>query len=142
MTHLILTSDNTLPFVQQAMHDQFQKGGTYGSVALTIAGLAAMVVMVYALQRWYDATHHGKDESSHPIRLFRELLRRMNVSQQEREMITQIARDQRCKNPAALLISDRLFDEYTGAWRAKNTRANTGVELDALRERLFGCDHE
>lgn len=140
MTRMMLATDDALPLFHKAVRDQFQEGGSYGSVVLTLAGLAAVVLAVHLLQRWYDRSQEDHSGASHPAKLFNELLARLDLSPSSRKLLTDVIRDQKLRNPTALLISCRLFDTHTLAWQEAHTSPDGAAQIASVRVYLFGSE--
>lgn len=138
MMLFMLATDDTLPLLHQAMRDEFRKGGSYGSMVLTFAGLAGLVLLVHVLQKWYDRSHGPKEDASNPAMLFRKLLTKLELPPGAQQLLTDLARDRKIKNPTALLISSQLFDTYTSQWQGEHSNDDQSVQIAKIRTRLFG----
>ncbi len=140
MMLLMFATEKNLPPFHQAMRDEFQKGGSYGSVLLTCIGLVGLILAVYFLQKWYDDSQGVKDVSSSPAKLFGELLKKLCLSPESRELLSQIARDREIANPTAILISSHLFDSHASAWVGNQSGEDRTERLAQIRALLFGGD--
>ena len=137
----VLLQTDRLPDFYQAVRAQFNKGGTLGSMLIVLAGLIALVLLVYFLNRLEQkATTHT--EPSDAQRLFRDLLARLGLTESQRRLLDAVARDLRLKNPTVLLLSERLFDRHVEEWAASQkarAAAAPGREqlVSRMRARLF-----
>jgi len=137
MTPFLIAQDDALPLVQRAMRDQFQRGGSYGSFLLTFAGLATVVLLVYLLQRWYDRAHNVRDDVSHPTKMFRQVLGKLNLSSTSQQLLLNVAANSDLENPTAMLISCELFDRFTLAWQQAQPGKDPSQQIASIRRQLF-----
>jgi len=127
-----------LPEFYRAVREQFNKGGTLGSVLIVLAGLAGVVLLVYILNRLEQksTTNTGPSDAQ---RLFRDVLARLGLNEAQRQLLEGVAKDLRLKNPTVLLLSERLFDQNVQEWagRQKGRAADREQVVSRMRSRLF-----
>lgn len=132
---------------QRAVRNQFQQGETVSSLVLGIGCLVAVVVFVLVMGRvqsgWNRHNEKAK-EDSHPQRLFMHLLCALGFTAAQRQLIESVARASTLRHPAALLISDVLFDRSVAQWDertskgpADSRRVEDRRALAMVRGRLF-----
>jgi len=138
MTPILLQADR-LPLFYQAVREQFNQGGTFGSILIVLAGLVALVSLAYFLNRLEQrATAHS--EPSDAQRLFRDLVVRLGLNDSQRHLLDAVAKDLRLKNPTVLLLSERAFDRYVQEWsvRQKDRPPLGPAEREQIVSRMRG----
>ena len=137
MMPVLLQSDR-LPLFYQAVRDQFNRGGTLGSVLIVLASLAGVVLLVYFLNRLEQRSTKSV-EPSDAQRLFRDVLARLGLNEAQRQLLESVSKDLRLKNPTVLLLSERLFDQNVQEWagRQKGRAAERDKVVSRMRSRLF-----
>ncbi len=131
---------------QQAVKNQFQKGGS-----ITVAFMVLLAIIVAVLVVGWISRLQGRlrDTSnvvvgnSNPQRLYTHLLCNLGLTVPQRQFLEKVARDLEIPHPASLLISSVLFDQTVERWmgapksQAAGERASA-VQLAAkARSRLF-----
>ena len=137
MMPVLLQSDR-LPLFYQAVREQFNKGGTLGSVLIVLASLAGLVLLVYCLNR-LEHKSTKNTEPSDAQRLFRDVLAKLGLNEAQRQLLEGVAKELRLKNPTLLLLSERLFDQHVREWagRQKGRAAERDKVVSRMRSRLF-----
>jgi len=137
MMPVLLQSDR-LPLFYQAVRDQFNRGGTLGSVLIVLACLTGVVLLVYFLNRLEQRSTKSV-EPSDAQRLFRDVLARLGLNEGQRQLLEAVAKDLRLKNPTVLLLSERLFDQNVQEWarRQKGRSEDREQVVSRMRSRLF-----
>ena len=143
MNEALLLELNRLTDFQRAVRDHFQQGGSIMAAFFVVAGIVAVVVLVKLLTQ--SQKRSGRPTvTDQPQELFADLLAGLELTQQQRRLLTAVAQEFGIKNPAVILMSVALFDQYVGRWRERS-RGKTdavGAAPDAqhiarLRAHLF-----
>lgn len=128
---------------QRAIRDHFQQGGSILSVFMVLIVIAAIVALAYWLSQ-HTAHFDGTAKRNDPVKLFFDLMRRMNFSQEQQKTLEKIVREQEVKNPAVILLCPNLFDRYVGRWEEQQPQSNASRKnhvrrqlLKETRQRLF-----
>lgn len=137
MTPVLLQSDQ-MPQFYRAVREQFNQGGTIGSMLIVLASFAALVLLVYVLNR-LEQRATTNTEPSDAQRLFRDVVGRLGLNEAQRQLLESVAKDLRLRNPAILLLSERLFDQHVQEWVGRQKSGATGCEqaVSRMRSRLF-----
>ena len=101
----------------RAVRGRFQEGGSFAVILLLMATVLSIfwIANLFAKrQRRTRATTLPPD----PGRLFSDLMSRLGMTPQQRKALEHVARDLRLANPAAILVSETLFDRGLERWRA------------------------
>lgn len=120
--------------LRQSLTQQFNEPGSVTGLVLAALTLAAVVILAWLLQRWQERRRVPADMWDAPG-LYRELLDRLDLPEDQRGVLTAVARDLRLANPAVILISRRLFDESMEAWGTRHRGSD--VLVGRIRQRLF-----
>ena len=142
MNMLILATPSELGPVQQAMRDQFQKGGSLRDVLLGFGTVLAVVVVAWGLTRRQQRAASLKTADD-PWSVFHDLARRLGLPHPQFRMLVSVCDTVKPVHPLALMLSSRLFDNAAEVWRDK--RANQGRppsteelrDLTCVRSALF-----
>jgi hypothetical protein len=132
---------------QRAVRNQFQQGESVGSLLLGIGCLVAVVVLVLVIARVQSRwNQHNEDEQTngHPQRLYVHLICALGFTAAQRQLLEAVAKASTLDHPAALLISDVLFDRSVARWDrqpgerlADSRRIEERKVLATARSRLF-----
>ncbi len=114
----VLMQTGALTPTQQAVRDQFQEGGSIGTVLLLVAGLAMMVALAYWLSKQVQHIDSGPARVDDPQRLFEDWLVRLEMPAEQLQFLRAIARDLDLENPATILLSPVRFDRCLDQWPA------------------------
>ncbi len=141
----VLLQLDALPELRRAIRDEFQTGGSILGVLLALLGLAAVVLLAYLLAELQRKRAVGPAKNDDPERLYRDLLGKLGLATDERQVLDTLAREMRLKHPAVILLSEALFDRHVAGWRARWDRppvkggpAPDGDTIARVRTRLFG----
>ncbi len=128
---------------QRAVREHFKQGGSAGTVLLVTIGLGVAVWLAYFLSTRTQQAGAG-DSCNNAQKLFRDLMRRLNLAAPQRRWLSRVANDLRLDHPAVILLSRDIFDECVGRWRANSAEtppaSNTHGRSPAaagIRETLF-----
>lgn len=143
----VLSQLDALSDVHRAMRDEFQKGGSILETLLALAGLAALVLLAYFLTKLQSRRAARSVKYDKPQRLFHDLLDKLSLTTEERQLLDSVSRASRLTHPSAMLLSETLFERRVSKWRertddpsgvvASGSRAET---IGRVRARLFPGD--
>jgi len=124
--------------LRQALTREFNDNGSTTEILIVLLALAGLVALTWYLQRWQQ----GPKKVTEPFdaqALYAELLGKLDMPDDQRQLLETVAKDLRLPNPAVILISRRLFDENLLAWQAqRRSGPPTGDVLPGrIRQRLF-----
>ncbi len=143
MNEALLLELNRLTGFQRAVRDHFQQGGSIMAAFFVLAGIVAVVVLVKLLTQSQKRSERPT-ATDQPQALFADLLAGLELTQQQRRLLTAVAQELGIKNPAVILLSGTLFDQYVGRWyeRSRGQTGAVGATPDArhiahLRAHLF-----
>lgn len=109
-------SPEQLTEAQQSVRRWFQEGGTAGPALAVLAAVAGALFLTHYLSR----RQRRRDPStlrSDPARLFADILKKMNLTRQQRKTLASMARDLRIKHPTVVLLSPVLFERSWTGWK-------------------------
>lgn len=132
---------------QRAVRNQFRHGESVSSLVLGIGALIGVVVVILVIarlqSRWKRRAEKSQ-EDSHPQRLYTHLMCALGFTAPQRQLLDALARASQLEHPAALLISDVLFDRCVTEWEkragpppAGEHRLEDRQVLTYARNRLF-----
>ena len=132
---------------QRAVREHFVQGGSAGTVLLITIGLCGAVWLAYFLSTRTHQAGAG-DFCADAHKLFRDLMRRLNLAAPQRSWLRRVANDLQLDHPAVILLSRDIFDECVGRWREKNAEASPASSTHGrspvavgIRETLFPEGH-
>lgn len=99
----------------QAVHEEFQEGGTIGELFWPVVVLAVALAGLVLFQR-LQQRFSGKKVVQNPRRLFRVVTSRLRLGVLQRDLLYRIARELKLEHPAILFLSPAMFAEYTREW--------------------------
>lgn len=129
----------TMPVFYEAMRDQFS-GSDFGRNLLIVVGVFALFFVILAVVRHFDAKPPKAEEVDHPSLVFRETLEKLGFAASQLVFFESLIAELKPPHPAAMLLSEKLFDENVSAWHAKRGDAQTREDRESLakaRARLF-----
>jgi hypothetical protein len=129
----------TMPVFYQAMRDQFSGDDLGRSVLIGALVFGVFFVVLLVVHR-LDQRPAKVEEVDHPGLVFRETLQKLGFVPSLVTLFESIVADVRPPHPAALLLSEKLFDENVKAWHKQRGDAPAHEESEALaraRARLF-----
>lgn len=146
MTPVFIAEVTDFELWQRAVRQQFQDGESIGSILLGVGILVGVVLLVMVLgrlqNRWRGA--NPVQEESHPQRLYTHLLCALGFTSAQRRLLESLGKASALEHPAALLISDVLFDRSVSSWErqagqkmADAQRLEERRSLEIARARLF-----
>jgi hypothetical protein len=121
---------------QQAVRDYFQRGGSYTAVAVVLLALVGVFVLTYVI------THRQERASEEavrddPLELFRALLRQLELSSAQRNLLTTVAKGLDLNNPTVLLLSPKLFRAHVSRWGEQSSIRIEEQLIESTAEVLF-----
>ena len=143
LTSVLLFQDPDMSEKLRQLGEPLRTGGSFTNVVLILLGLVAVVVFAHYLGKLQELFRRPivHDE---PMDLYCDLLFRLRLSRPQRQLMRYVARDLGLKNPAAILISEKLFDQRTEQWRKDRLRVlNAGRHAQSesvwqfIRDQLF-----
>ena len=111
------------------IRDRFVQGGSAAGVLAALAGVAAIIVTVYALVAWRRRSTRVEHS---PDQLFEDLLREVVSSPQQRHLLRRIARDQKISQPAVLLMNATILERYAHTWLGESERESVKAQLSGI----------
>ena len=129
----------TMPVFYQAMRDQFS-GSDFGRNLLIVVAVFAVFFVILAVVRHFDRQPAKAVEVDHPGLVFRETLQKLGFVPSQLVLFESLIAEVKPPHPAAMLLSEKLFDENVSAWHAKRGDAQTREDRESLakaRARLF-----
>jgi len=129
-----------VPFEQlrEALSREFSSNGSALEIGIVVAALFGLIAVAWMLQRWQQKPRSdtGPFDSK---QLFQELLGKLDMPEDQVQLLTTMAKEMRLPNPTVLLISRRLFDENLLTWQAqrKESQPVGDVLPGRIRQRLF-----
>ena len=130
MTAMLSSSLAQLTDIQQAVSDQFQKGGSFTAVLLVLSVLAATLFIAYYLAKRQRKTAVGARHTNHR-QLFSELVDKLDLTSPQLDLLEAAAVSLRLSMPAVILISPALFDSYLEKWQSQQTGMSGGNRVAA-----------
>ncbi len=124
------------------IQEQFARNDPYVSsrnIAIVLLLLVFAVVLMWLFTRLQRA---GKRQAtSHPLNLYRRILRRLDLPLKARWRLWRLARALNLEHPTALLICEKLYDEAVRKYGAMKKRASDRAAPDpayqSIRIALF-----
>ncbi len=101
---------------QQSVRRWFQEGGAIGPVLAVFAVLAGALFLAHLLSGRQRRRDPGVLRSD-PAGLFADILKKMNLTAQQRKTLVDMARDLRIKHPTVVLLSPVLFERSWTGWK-------------------------
>lgn len=133
MITMILATPSELGPVQQAMRDQFQKGGSLRDVLLGFGTVLAVVAVAWGLTRRQQRAAARKNTDD-PWSVFHDLLRRLDLPHPQLRILVSVCDTSRPSHPSALMLSSRLFDNAAEVWREKRVSQGRPPSTEELRD--------
>jgi hypothetical protein len=130
------------PREMQIVRDYLREGGSFLSVFMVLLFLALLIVFTHLLSKRVEK-YDGTAKRNDPIKLFIDLLNGSGIKQEERKLLERISHDLQIEQPAAMLLSPVLFDQYTRDWQERKIKKKPSRKhaeeqmLAAARRRLF-----
>ena len=129
----------TMPIFYQAMRDQFS-GSDFGRNLLIVLAVFAIFFVILAVVRHFDQQPPKAEEVDHPGLVFRETLEKLGFAPSQLALFESLIAEVKPPHPAAMLLSEKLFDENVNAWHGRRGDAAGREDLESLakaRARLF-----
>ncbi len=122
VTGLLLQTGKLSP-IQQAVRDQFQEGGSASTALIIIVGMVAVILLVHWLTKAFHLEATPDVVPRDPRRLYRELSRKLSLSDTQLSILDNVVEDLQLEDPARLLMSSALFDRCLDQWRQHRSRS-------------------
>lgn len=125
----LLLPEPQLTEIQQAVRDQFVKGGSLTAVLLVMGVLAAVLLAVYFL----TARQRSKVVDARralPTQLFTDILADLDLTEPQRHFLVGVATSLHLKEPAVILLSPVVFDRHVEKWQADDSSAGGAFRRD------------
>jgi hypothetical protein len=114
----LLWSRPQLTEALEAIRDRFRQGGSIWVFLLVVLALVGIFALAsYLTQR--QQTQERKMQKADPAQLFSDLLTKLGVTPQQRQVLGTVVTEMRLAQPAVILLSPALFDRYLGDWQAR-----------------------
>ena len=125
---------------QQAVRDHFQQGGSVTETLLVFSALIAAVLLLYLLTLWSRKKVQRRPNRS-PRQMFIDVLSRLGLSPQQRNLLTGMTADLCLKDPTVILVSRALFDKHVEKWWAQQRRSGQVRNYSINRQLLTQARH-
>ena len=125
---------------QQAVRDRFQQGGSVTETLFVFLAMIFAVLLLYLLTLW-SRKNVQRRPNRNPRKLFIDVLSRLGLSPQQRELLTRMAADLCLKDPTAILVSRALFDKHVEEWWAGQRRSGQVRNYSINRQLLAQARH-
>jgi hypothetical protein len=136
-----LTRDQSMQSIRDALRHNEENPASLQTELLWILGTMVVIVLGFVLLAGLQRTKRDRTVRN-PQRLFTDLLKDMKFTFSERTLLRRIARSNKLRQPALLLLSCQFFSLNADALVRRSpwstARASLGMRLGALCERLFG----
>ncbi|NOS99362.1 MAG: hypothetical protein HOP29_01910 [Phycisphaerales bacterium] len=134
-----------LPFAQapwEAFRDTMRSGGSVEILFYLVLGLIAVSTALAAIYR-FQARRAEPTRFHLPSKLFLEIIRQLDLSVVQRDLLRRISTDLDLEHPTVILLSPVIFDDHAHRWNLRHVRYGADAEkhtktLSALRAELFG----
>lgn len=129
----------TMPVFYQAMRDQFSGEGLGQSMLIGVIVFGVFFVILVIVHR-FDQRPPKAEEVDHPGLVFRETLQKLGFAPSQLVVLESLITEVKPPHPAALLLSEKLFDQSVNTWHSKRGSSVTPEQretLDKARTRLF-----
>jgi len=128
----------------EAVRDYLSKGG---SPLAPVVAVVVLVVLAGVLSLLNRLQQRGgvRAKADDPKRLFRAVLRTLDLSVTQRDLLRRMAAELRVEHPTAMLLTPGLFAEHAGRWTKEVESRGQAVSeikegLKELSVALFGLD--
>lgn len=137
----IFAQADELSAFQRGVREQFAKHGSPRDFLILWGSLIAFVILCRVIWRLQQRITGG-DSRRDPRRLFTQTVKRLKLPPAERRCLSAVVRSANVDEPTSVLLSLRLFDEASDAWRKRraSNASNRDREehlLTSLRQNLF-----
>ena len=106
---------------------------------IVVAACITIVVLILHFLLYYEKRSDKSRQVSSPQRLFREILKRLELNVAQRALLVRMARDLRRRSPTQMLLSPKFFDQAVARWLSKGSIGldSRAQELRVIGEKLF-----
>lgn len=142
MTVAVLLQIERLSETQRAVRGHFEEGGSITTVVLLMLGLVAIVFLTYLISARQQRSG-AMVAPADPWSLFHDLVDKTNLTTQQRRFLEDIVSKAGLSQPAVILLSPLLFDQYVRTASAGDCKSALQGEEEAkgivaaTRETLF-----
>lgn len=137
MVIIAQSAPEQLPEFLKPIREQFERGGSVGSILGVLLVTALLVFLVYALTQWLHNRSPQSDRNN-PRKLFGSLTDKLGLDPSERSVLMRMAYELRLSHPTVLLLSPMLFDDSLARWGAGKSGRVQGEQVGRIRTKLFG----
>lgn len=105
---------------------------------MVAAGITILVLILHFLL-YYQKRSDKSRQVSNPRAMFRELLKRLELTVVQRALLGRMARDLKRRSPTQMLLSPKFFDQAVAQWLSKGSfgQDKRARELRVIGEKLF-----
>jgi type II secretory pathway component PulF len=121
---------------QQAVRDYFQEGGSFTAVAVVLLVLVGVFLLTYLIMRRQERAS-AETLRDDPPDLFRSLLRRLELSSAQRNLLMTVAKGLDLTNPTVLLLSPKLFRQHVSRWGQQSSIQIEEQLIESTEKVLF-----
>jgi len=128
-----------MPLSIRGVQDSFMSGGHW---IFWLCLLVPATVLLGSVWWWRRQNHRRKQRQiiNDPEKLFEELLRRVKLDENDKDLLREVTKAGRLRHPAMSLLSPELLDVSRRAWRAEKNQKKTqdkSRQIDAIAKSLF-----
>ncbi len=140
MPILLQTSHRVDPRV--VLHEQFSKEAwdpeTWTGIILVAVAIAVFALILHFIL-YYEKRLQKPKQTSNPEKLFREVLKQLELSIPQRALLARMARDLRVPSPTQMLLSPKLLSQASQQWLSTVRIASPkrSEDLQAIARKLF-----
>ena len=138
----ILLQATSRPDPRVVLREQFSKQAwdpeSWMGFIVVAAGITIFVLILHFLL-YYEKRGDKSRQVSSPQKLFREVLKRLELNVAQRALLGRMARDLRRRSPTQMLLSPKFFDQAVAQWLSKVSVGpdRRAQELRVIGEKLF-----
>jgi len=130
--NLMLFQPIQVPEEMKTIRDVFVRGSSASSILILVACFLALFILVAWLRRRQDREESGAAIND-PQGLFRGLLVRLDITQEQRSFLAYIASDARLKHPSVILLCSQLFDRHVAEFERRHEGKSRPSDAAARR---------
>lgn len=121
---------------QRAVRDHFQEGGSLTAVLLVILGFILLMIFAYGVFVWSRRKAKPELKHSAPATFLDALLEALALPESQAELVHQIVDVAQVKEPAKLLLVEKLFDDSSRKLLRHRAQHGGEASLESATKRL------
>lgn len=139
-----MRQDVQVPYSVRAVRDSFGNLNENGLWVFALLGAVILVVIGWSVWRWWKSPKgQSTKQIDDPEKLFRELLKQLELCQSDKKLLVEMARGARLREPAFCMLSPGTLDWTRMLWREEKGDISVTQEkfdrIDAIAVQLY--DH-